>query len=166
VPARRALKIKRPVDIGKIIAGLQQNIQTRSAPATDRLYGQTVKIPRFIFFWVVSGRPDLELCLRLSRHTPQNSKSLIWNFNSHKPPNSESQSFAPWALNLEPRTPSLPQSVIVGEVVWVLGGGVRWELSTLPVHVRHLCDAQLKVKGSRFYNLGYEDRGVRLGFRV
>jgi hypothetical protein len=42
--------MKRPVDIGKILAGLLQKIQTSSAPATIRLYGQTVRIPRFIIF--------------------------------------------------------------------------------------------------------------------
>ena len=34
---------KGPVDIGEILAKLQQKIQTSSAPATVRLYGQTVK---------------------------------------------------------------------------------------------------------------------------
>jgi len=42
--------IKRPVDIGKILAGLQKIIQTSSAPATVILYGQTVRIPRFDIF--------------------------------------------------------------------------------------------------------------------
>jgi len=42
--------MKQPVDIGKFFAGLQQKLQTSSAPATVRLYGQTVTIPRFINF--------------------------------------------------------------------------------------------------------------------
>jgi len=45
------LTIKRPVDIGKLLAGIRQKIcQTSSAPATVRLYGQTVRISRFILF--------------------------------------------------------------------------------------------------------------------
>jgi len=49
--------IKRPVDIGEILAGPQQKIQTGSAPATVRLYGQTVRIPSFIIFgWSLDGR--------------------------------------------------------------------------------------------------------------
>jgi hypothetical protein len=44
------LTVERPVDIGEILAGLQQKIQTSNAPDTVRLYGQTVMIPRFTNF--------------------------------------------------------------------------------------------------------------------
>jgi len=73
VPARRALLVRlngRSTSY-KIWPDVQQKNRTSSAPATVRLYGQTVRIhyDNSLIFRAVTGRPDLGLCLRLTdRH--------------------------------------------------------------------------------------------------
>jgi len=78
--------IKRPVDIGKILAGLQHKIKTHSAPATVRLYGQTIRIPRFIIslggLWTAGFRALPETV---------RAQGLMCNCLSH-----EKERFSPW----------------------------------------------------------------------